>query len=62
MKDSFRFQHHPNQEDKSGNPGYASQVRLNYSANDHLSKEKDIPQTPSRFNAIRSWIKKKLMK
>jgi len=39
MKNTSRIQHHPNQEDKTGKPRYASATRLNYSVND--SREED---------------------
>jgi hypothetical protein len=39
MKNASRIQHHPNQEDKTGRPLYASVTRLNYSVND--SREED---------------------
>jgi hypothetical protein len=33
MKSTFKIQYHPNQEDKSGNPNYASGTQINYSTN-----------------------------
>jgi hypothetical protein len=39
MKKASRIQHHPNQEDKTGRPRYASTTRINYSVND--SREED---------------------
>lgn len=42
MKRSFKIQYHPNQEDKTGNPTYASGTRLNYSTNESRLDDDNI--------------------
>jgi len=40
MKNASRIQHHPNQEDKTGRPRYASVTRLNSSVSDTREDDK----------------------
>ena len=61
MKRSFKIQYHPNQEDKTGNPNYASGTRLNYSTNESRLKDDIIGNDiKSNYTVMRKSRKKSL--
>lgn len=59
MKNSHNVQAHPNLEDKSGNPTFASASRVNYSTNESRSLEPGRPLDPTPpKNTLRSLLRR----
>jgi len=65
MKSTFKIQYHPNQEDKSGNPNYASGTQINYSTNKlRLEDDNVVVKTskPKYVHKLLDKFRKKFLK